>query len=74
MRCGLTFVLIILGLVPHAGAAKLADIICDDSARLEKQLLTLHGAQKLGRGMRGPDALLEVWIAPRSGDWTLVQN
>ena len=24
--------------------------------------------------MRGPDALVEVWIEPRTGDWTLVQS
>ena len=24
--------------------------------------------------MRGPNTLLEMWIAPSSGDWTLVQN
>ena len=57
-----------------AHAATISDVFCDDSARLEKQLKTMHGAQKLGRGMRGPDALLEVWIAPSSGDWTLVQT
>lgn len=59
---------------PRSEAAAISDLFCDDSARLEKQLLTIHGAQKMGRGMRGPDALLEVWIAPSSGDWTLVQN
>lgn len=54
-------------------ANTMSDLFCDDSARLEKQLLTLGGAQKLAHGMRGPDALIEVWIAP-SGDWTLVQS
>ena len=59
---------------PRIGATTVSDLFCDDSARLEQQLLTIHRAQRLGRGMRGPDALLEVWIAPSSGDWTLVQT
>jgi len=64
--CALTF-------GPHAEAGTISDLFCDDSARLEKQLMTRQGAQKLGRGMRGPDALIEVWI-DQSGDWTLVQS
>lgn len=52
----------------------ISDLVCDDSARLERQLSQVQGATKLGRGMRGPDALLEVWIIPYNGDWTLVQN
>lgn len=63
-----------LALGSQAEASTISDLFCDDSARLERQLLTIHGAQKQGYGMRGPDALLEMWIAPSSGDWTLVQN
>ena len=74
MRSILAFTLCAAGLVPQAGSATIADVICDDSARLERQLLTIHGAQKLGGGMRGPDALLEVWLSPKRGDWTLVQS
>ena len=61
-------------LSPHSGSAKLAEVICDDSTRLERQLLTGQGAKKLGRGMRGPDALMEVWITPSTGDWVMVQS
>lgn len=74
MRSFLGLTLCILSLAPRTEAATISDLFCDDSARLEKQLLTIHGAQRLGRGMRGPDALLEVWISPSSGDWTLVQT
>lgn len=55
----------------HAG---LTDLICDDTDRLERQIAGASGARKEGQGMRGPDALIEVWIEPHTGDWTLVQN
>jgi hypothetical protein len=54
--------------------ARLAEVICDDRTRLETRLTNVFGASKQGQGMRGPDAVLEVWIEPRSGDWTLVQS
>lgn len=63
-----------LMLAPHTGTAQLADVICDASARLEQRLSQVHGAQKQGQGLRGPDAVLQVWISPRTGDWTLVQS
>ncbi len=59
---------------PLQAAGAISDLFCDDSTRLEHQLLSVHGATKLGRGMRGPDALLEIWITPNNGDWTLVQS
>jgi hypothetical protein len=64
-----------LGLAfPHAGAARLGEVICDDRARLENQLSHIVGATRQSRGLRGPDALIEVWIEPRSGNWTMVQS
>ena len=60
--------------LPRHGEARLADVVCDDSTRMEQQLLARHGAQKQGHGMRGPDAILEVWITPSTGDWALVQT
>ncbi len=65
---------VLLAGLPQIGAAQLSEMICDDKSRLEKQLFGASGAVKQGRGMRGPDALLEVWIEPASGDWTLVQS
>lgn len=33
-----------------------------------------HRAARQGCGMRGPDALLEIWSIPATGEWTLVQT
>lgn len=55
-------------------AQHLTDLICDDRARLESQLQVSMDVIKQGQGVRGPDALMEVWIDQRSGDWTLVQS
>ncbi len=65
---------LVLPLSAQSADATLADVFCDDSARLEQQLANVQGATKRGQGLRGPDAVLEVWIVPRSGDWTLVQT
>lgn len=68
---------IILGaiaLFPHASHAQMSAVICDDSLRLEQQLFGARGATMLGYGLNGPDSLIEVWVEPDSGDWTLVQN
>lgn len=74
MRNQITSVCLTLLLLPNVSAANINDLICDDRNRLEDQLSSVHGAEKQGQGMRGPDALIEVWITPRSGDWTLVQS
>ncbi|MCV2881519.1 hypothetical protein [Actibacterium sp. XHP0104] len=60
--------------VPLPAGATISDLFCDDTARLEQQLLRAQGATRVGQGMRGPDALLTVWITPSNGEWTLVQN
>ncbi|KIN78776.1 putative signal peptide protein [Sulfitobacter mediterraneus KCTC 32188] len=31
-------------------------------------------AERRALGFRGPETLLEVWIDPRTQDWTLVQT
>lgn len=59
---------------PTAGQARIADVICDDKTRLEERLTRVQGAVRQGQGMRGPDALMEIWITPHNGDWTLVQS
>ena len=38
--------------------------------KLERQF----GAEMTGRGIRGPDTVLEIWFAPGSEEWTLVQT
>ena len=55
-------------------AYSLPEVICDERSRLVERLLLPHGAERQGRGTRGPDAILEVWAVPRSGEWTLVQS
>ncbi|MEL7256912.1 MAG: hypothetical protein AAFN80_03595 [Pseudomonadota bacterium] len=68
---------IILGafaLFPQSGQAQLIDTVCEDTARLEKQLFGTNGAEVLGYGLRGPDSFIEIWVEPESRDWTLVQT
>lgn len=55
-------------------AAQMSDLSCDDTARVTQRLTDVLRAERQGRGLRGPDAVLEVWIEPDTGDWTLVQN
>jgi hypothetical protein len=55
-------------------SATLSDLVCDDTARLQDQLITIVGAEKRGYGLRDPEAMLEIWIVPESGDWSVVQN
>lgn len=57
-----------------APQARIADVVCDARTRLETRLETQYGASMQGRGLRGPDAVLEVWSVERTGDWLLVQT
>lgn len=59
---------------PLDATARLADVICDDRARLEDRLTSVQGATKQGQGLRGPDSMMEVWIDEASGDWAFVQS
>ncbi len=69
---------IILGalfaLFPHTGHAQMTETVCEDTARLEKQIFGKTGAMILGYGLRGPDSFIEIWVEPESRDWTLVQT
>ncbi len=60
--------------LPQLASANLSDVVCDDTARLENQLTNVVGAERRAQGVRDPDALIEIWIVPRNGDWTMVQN
>ena len=57
-----------------APEARIAEVVCDAHDRLETRLKTQYGADMLGRGLRGPDAVLEIWSSARTGDWVLVQT
>jgi len=61
-------------IVPFQAGATIDDLVCDDTVRLERQLEATQGATRISQGMRGPDALMEVWMTPRNGDWVLVQT
>ncbi len=69
----ITAILFCLAL-PIQATANLAEVICDDTTRLEEQLLMSVGAERQAQGLRAPDALIEIWIVPKNGDWTIVQN
>jgi hypothetical protein len=60
--------------LPVVALAQTADVTCDDSVRLERMLSTVMHAERRALGLRGPETLLEVWIDPRTQDWTLVQT
>ena len=60
--------------LPHAASARVPDLVCDDTARLQDQLTTIVGAQPQARGVRDPDAMIEIWIVPGNGDWMIIQN
>jgi hypothetical protein len=57
-----------------APAQVLSDVFCDDTKRVEQSLTQRVGAQRQAQGVRSPDALIELWIVPSSGDWTMVQT
>ncbi|MEL6609939.1 MAG: hypothetical protein AAFO58_04520 [Pseudomonadota bacterium] len=61
-------------LMPSLAGASLSDFNCDDSARMVSMLSDVLGAERHGSGLRDPETMLEVWIAPRSSDWIIVQN
>jgi len=73
MRSLLLPLAVCLSLVPAIASAKLDGFMCDDTVRLKKQLSDVMGAEKHSWGLRGPDTVMEIWIAP-AGSWTMVQS
>lgn len=59
---------------PFGVQASLPDSYCDDSSRITAMLKDRLGAEQRAIGLRDPETMLEVWVEPRTGDWTLVQN
>lgn len=55
-------------------AAQLTDITCDDHERIEITMIRTLGAERRGMGLRDPDTVLELWVAPHSGEWTLLHS
>ena len=52
----------------------MADLDCDDSARLAETLTEVLGATRQGIGLRDPDTTLEIWVQSRNNDWFVVQS
>ncbi|MEO1536549.1 MAG: hypothetical protein AAFR73_02365 [Pseudomonadota bacterium] len=59
---------------PVFATTTITDVICYDRETMLQRLQQTHRAERYGRGMRGPDALLEIWSIPSTGEWTLVQT
>ena len=55
-------------------SSPIAEVLCDDRDVMTRKLKESFGAVRQGRGTRGPDAVIEVWTVPSSGEWTLVQS
>lgn len=70
----LTLFLWICALCPAIAQAQMADVSCDDSARLSETLRNVIGAERRGMGLRDPDTMVEVWVTSRNGEWMIVQS
>lgn len=71
-RCLLCFAISLTA--PTLANAKMADVTCDDSARMTTMLTDIMGAERQGMGLRDPETMLEVWVTRRNGEWVIVQN
>lgn len=60
--------------VAGPATARIDTLYCEPRETLREILVTEYGAHLTGQGVRGPDVILEIWTAPESGDWTLVQS
>ncbi|MDF3415122.1 hypothetical protein HKX54_11700 [Sulfitobacter sp. M57] len=60
--------------LPGLAQAQLANVSCDDSARMTETLEQVLGAKRQGMGLRDPETMLEVWVTARNGDWVIVQS
>ncbi|SNY50822.1 hypothetical protein SAMN06297129_1953 [Pseudooceanicola antarcticus] len=49
----------------------IAEVICDQTPRLENRLKTTMNSEREGLGLRGPEQVMELWTTP-GGDWTMV--
>jgi hypothetical protein len=59
--------------LPVAAETPIAEMVCAPHDDMVARLTTAHRATVVGMGVRGPDAVLEIWQA-EDGDWTLVQS
>ena len=59
---------------PTFAQANIVDTYCDDSQRITTMMKDRLGAEQRSVGLRDPETVLEVWVEPKTGDWTLVQS
>nr|WP_321362682.1 hypothetical protein [uncultured Celeribacter sp.] len=70
---GMGAVLALVGLRAEAQSL-IGEVLCGSKAEIHAKLTRQFGAVKTGAGLRGPEAMMEIWTNPKSGDWTLVQT
>ena len=73
LRCVLVLVSVCVGQAALASPS-VVEIFCDDRKTLIEKLERNFGAERQGRGMRGPGTIIELWTIPSTGEWTLVQS
>ena len=54
-----------------ASGTPIAEVICAPSEQMTNKLTRQFGETQMGRGLRGPGQIMELWT-DRHGDWTLV--
>ncbi len=64
---------LLIGAPAHAGDP-VGDVICAERSEMLRRLEIEYGATRQGSGLRGPDAVIEVWAVRSTGEWTLVQS
>jgi hypothetical protein len=60
--------------VPAVAGDPLGELVCAERGEMLRRLEVDHGAVRQGTGLRGEEAMVEVWAVPSTGDWTLVQS
>lgn len=58
---------------PGWASSPITPVICAAQDDMIQRLTVDYGAQKISTGLRGPEAIVEIWAAEQ-GDWTLVQT
>ena len=65
---------LLISALPAPASTPLAEIVCEERDLLLQRFARAKGAERQGHGMRGPDAIVEVWAVPSTGAWTMVQT
>jgi len=75
MLCAMRWLIpLVLLPLPAAAADPVGEVICAERAEMLRRLEVEYGAVRQGTGLRGAEAVVEVWAVPSTGDWTLVQS